>query len=205
MPFVPVVGVALAEIRLLLFGQRIELTQYYNFDDPPPTSAMDTLAASLITWFDTELSTPLSSNLSLREVAVTDLSTATSPQVTAVPVTSVAGKDDSPSTPGNVALCVSFRTIFRGRSFRGRNFVPGIPADQIVGNTINDPVAGAIQDAYFQLLSDHSSSLDGQWGVVSRFTGGAPRAAGVFTPITTVVLVDRNVDSQRRRLTGRGE
>lgn len=205
MAFIPVNGVALAEIRLSLFGQKIELTQYYNFDDPPPTSAMTTLGESLVDWFDTQLSTPLSTNLGLREVVVTDLSTATSPQVTVLPTATVTGKDDAPASPGNVALCVSFRTVFRGRSFRGRNFVPGIPSDQITGNTVATGVVEAIESAYNVLRVEHTASIDGQWGVVSRFSLGAPRVAGVFTPITTIVVVDANVDSQRRRLTGRGE
>ena len=48
------------------------------------------------------------------------------------------------------------------------------------------------------------------WVVASRFSGvdaegdPIPRAAGITTPITTVLIVDNLVDSQRRRLSGRG-
>jgi hypothetical protein len=40
---------------------------------------------------------------------------------------------------------------------------------------------------------------------VSRYANGAPRTVGIATPVTSVVLVDQRVDSQRRRLVGIGE
>jgi len=47
--------------------------------------------------------------------------------------------------------------------------------------------------------------------VASRFSGvdgdgkPIPRTAGVVTPISNVIVVDRVLDSQRRRLPGRGQ
>jgi hypothetical protein len=40
--------------------------------------------------------------------------------------------------------------------------------------------------------------------VVSRYHLGAPRVTGIATPVITYLATDNNVDSQRRRLTGRG-
>jgi hypothetical protein len=41
--------------------------------------------------------------------------------------------------------------------------------------------------------------------VVSRYSNGQPRAVGVATPVTSALLVDTRVDTQRRRLVGIGE
>jgi hypothetical protein len=44
----------------------------------------------------------------------------------------------------------------------------------------------------------------GTWVVVSRFSGGVERVTGVTTPVVQAAYHDLNLDSQRRRLTGRG-
>lgn len=204
MPFVPVPAVALAEVRMLLFGQQIENTLYFKFGGSPTTLDMNGLGDDLIDWWDLQYSQPLSTQLTLREIAVTSLVSATAPAVVRTPSSPLAGKDDAPASPGNVALAISFRTVNRGRSFRGRNFIPGIPNDQITGNTVASGVVEAIEGAYADLLTRHSISGDGAWVVVSRFTAGAPRTTGVATDVTSASVVDPLVDSQRRRLTGRG-
>jgi hypothetical protein len=76
-------------------------------------------------------------------------------------------------------------------------------------NQIDSATAAAFVDAY-SLLLDFGQDIGASWVVVSRFSGvdangdPIPRAAGVTTPITSVLVVDNIVDSQRRRLPGRG-
>lgn len=189
---------------MTLYAQQIENTLYFRYSAEPTIEQLEALGDDLIDWWDLQYRQALSADLSLREVQVTALESSTASSVARTPDIPLVGLDGASGSPGNVALAVSFRTVNRGRSFRGRNFVSGIPNDQIAGNTIQPAVIEAVQGAYVDLLDRHNTIGEGQWVVVSRFTDGAPRTEGVATTITSVSIVDPLVDSQRRRLTGRG-
>lgn len=204
MAFIPVADTVLVEMRMELFAQRVENTLYFRKVGGFSIPQMTGLANDLIIWWATQFNIPVSTDLTLREVVVTDLSTATGPSVTVnAPTPLPHGVSPVAGLPGNVALCVSLRTVNRGRSFRGRNFVPGLPESAVVGNTVDPTVVSAVQAAYNGIPAAIVTS-PWDWVVVSRFTAGAPRAAGVATPVLTAIVVDPFVDSQRRRLTGRG-
>jgi len=74
----------------------------------------------------------------------------------------------------------------------------------VIGNTVDGAVVLDLQAAYNDL---RSLPFDNPWEhcVISRFNAGAPRTTGVATKVTSCVVVDPYVDSQRRRLTGRGQ
>lgn len=204
MAFVPVADTVLVEMRMGLFAQQIESTLYFRKVGGFSTPQMIGLANDLLIWWATQYNIPLSVDLTLREIVVTDLSTAIGPSVTvAAPFPLPNGVSPVAGLPGNVALCVSFRTLNRGRSFRGRNFVPGMPESAVIGNTVDPTVVAAVQNAYNGIPGAIVTS-PWDWVVVSRFTAGAPRVAGIATDVLTAVVVDPFVDSQRRRLTGRG-
>ena len=73
----------------------------------------------------------------------------------------------------------------------------------LAGNQLNNTHRGGMIAAYAQLVSDIHTGGN-ELVVCSRFHNKAPRTAGVGTEITRV-NVDINLDSQRRRLTGRGQ
>jgi hypothetical protein len=204
MPFVPVADTVLAEIRMELYGQRIENTLGFRLLGGSGTAEATALANDLTIWWAELYSVPLSNELSLREVTITDLASESgySVSVTA-PTPAPTGDVNAPGLPGNVAACISFRTVSRGRSFRGRNYVPGIAEASVSGNTLDATVRAGILAAYNGLAAAVVSD-DWEHVVISRFTDGAPRVAGVATPVTSYVFADNFVDSQRRRLTGRG-
>lgn len=204
MPFIPVADVVLLELRQSLFGQRIENTLYFRMLGGFGVAEMTDLCNDMLIWWTTNLSVQLSSDITIREMVCTDQSSGIGTSITQpAPTPNPAGAVGSPSLPGNSALCVSIRTLNRGRSFRGRNYVAGLPESKVVGNTVDTAAWGAIQAAYIDIPNAIVSS-PWEWVVVSRFTAGAPRVAGVATNVLTAVVVDPFVDSQRRRLTGRG-
>jgi len=204
MAAIPVADTCLLELRQVLFGQKIENTFGFRLDGGFGTMEMTGLMNDMLLWWTTELAPWLSADISLRELVCTDLSTITGPSVAqAAPVPNPDGGVGFGSLPGNCALCVSFRTNLRGRSYRGRNFVAGLPETEVTGNTVATATVNGIQDAY-QAIPASISSFPFEHTVISRFTAGAPRVAGASTPVTSYVVVDPFVDSQRRRLTGRG-
>jgi hypothetical protein len=204
MPFVPVNDTVLLEMRMSLYGQKIENTLYFRKSGGVGTSDATALMNDMLIWWTTLLSPALSQDISLREMVTTDLSSVSGFSVTQpAPTPNPVGGQAFPGAPGNVAFCVSFRTPNRGRSFRGRNYVAGLADSDITGNTLHTVRANEILSAY-QGIPFSITGSGFEWVVVSRFSGGVERPAGIATAITAVVIVDEFVDSQRRRLTGRG-
>jgi hypothetical protein len=195
----------MVELRQSLLGEKVENTLAFRKDGGFSTVDMTGLCNDLLLWWTTVYRGSMSIQLTIRELVCTDLSTQTGPVVTVVaPTPNPAGMVVQDSEPGNVSLCVSFRTIMRGRSYRGRNFVAGIPITARVGNTVTAGFAANIQGAYNALPASIVTS-PWEWVVVSRFTNGAPRVAGAATPVESAAVVDNNIDSMRRRLAGRGQ
>lgn len=210
MPFVPVANTVEVELRMLLDSQHIENTLYFNMGGAPDPDQMNDLGNALITWWEDQYSTQASTSLELREVVVTSLQSATAPQISVAPAVSAFGDLSSPVLPSNVSLCLSLRTASRGRSFRGRNYFAGLTESQVSGNTVSDPTVDALIDIY-DLLRVTPVHDSGEHCVVSRFSGvdpvthrPIPRVAGINTLVTSVIVVDKTIDSMRRRLPGRG-
>lgn len=205
MPFVPGPDVAQVELVMSLDGQIIENTLYFQSSADLSIELMGDLANALLGWWEDQIAPGVSESLALTQVVVTDLSTQTSPGILVPAVPAITGDGTSPALPNNVALVVSFRTAFRGRSSRGRNYVAGLQESQTTQSHIDAGVADFFADAYAQLIGPGTLVAGLQWGVFSRFTNGNPRTTGLFRPITSVTVVDNTLDSQRRRLPGRGQ
>jgi len=211
MPFVPVPNCVEAEIRMTWDLQEVENTLYFDFGDTPTVGGMVTLMNDLFDWWTTNMAPLIFGGVQLREIVVTDISSATGPQVSFTPPIAEFGSASGASLPNNVSFTVSFRTASRGRSFRGRNYVVGLTEGAVVGNTVDTAVVNAYIAAYAELKNSPILD-DGVWSVVSRFSGvnpttgkPIPRTTGIATPITSVIVVDSTIDSQRRRLPGRGK
>jgi hypothetical protein len=210
MPFVPSANVALAEYRMELDAQDIEGTLYFLNSTGWDVAKLTDLNNFIAGWWSGSYATQCSADLFLREVATTDLTTATSSSVTLPAAADTRGDSAQPALPNNVALSVSFRTTQRGRSFRGRNYYAGLTEGQVLANTVLAGAVIAIREIFEELLTVADFVSDTQWVVLSRFSGvdgngdPIPRAAGLATPINSVVVVDGIVDSMRRRLPGRG-
>lgn len=205
MPFIPTAGTAEVEIRQMLFGQLIENTLYFFQEGGWTSGDLLTLAGAVSGWFVEEILPNLSEDLTLREVVARDISTATGAQVVVAASGTINGGVANPSTPSNVSIAISFRTAMSGRSFRGRNFMAGFSGNDVGDNLLSAAVADALVGAYNLLQSAVADVLpDAVWVVVSRFALGAARLAGEVTPILVATLTDYFIDSQRRRLTGRG-
>lgn len=204
MPYVPAPDVALAELQMSIDGQIVENTLYFQASAGLDLALMDDLANALATWWEDFMAPGLTSSLSLTGVGVTDLTTNTSPGIFHPVVPNVPGEGGSPALPNNVALCVSFRSAFRGRSARGRNYVVGLQENQVIMSHVDTGVSDFFITAYQQLQGAGDFVPGLQWGVLSRFSGGVPRVTALFRPIIAVTVVDDTIDSQRRRLPGRG-
>lgn len=193
-----------------LDAQQIENTLYFEKDSAVGPADLTGLNSDLFLWWTDNYSGLVTSQVELREIVSTDLTTATSGQA----IRSGSGElgtDGFSAVPSNVALTVAFKTGSRGRSFRGRNYISGIASTELATqNSFESSYLTSVQTAY-ELLLTGTVDASLTWVVLSRFSGvdptthePIPRVAAVATPITTVTFADNVVDSMRRRLPGRG-
>lgn len=105
--------------------------------------------------------------------------------------------------PGNVSFAVKHLTERSGRSYRGRSYVCGFPASFIVGNELATSTIAAAVNLFNQIRID-AQNLGFTFSVCSRFENKQPRQVAILTPVTLSTGSDTTVDSQRRRLPGRG-
>lgn len=210
MPFVPVPDTVMVEMRMTCHSQKVENTLYFTGGFSDETLPAE-LALVMESWWTDNYAPLVSEDVTLVETVVTDLSSETGFQVSQAPALLTTGTISGfGSLPNNASLAVSFRTGQRGRAFRGRNYIVGITESQVERSEMDTTTANAWQAAYTAIL-DAVADLSCNWSVVSRFSGvdgdgkPIPREEGVASLVTNVVIVDRVIDSQRRRLPGRGQ
>jgi hypothetical protein len=203
MPFVPFASAVEAELVYSWDGQICENTLYFDLGVIPGVPEMYDLADMLYDWWNTSLKPLQVSTVSLTRILVTSLNTATSPGIERTTGLPAVGTNAGVPLPNNVTGAVTFITGLRGRSYRGRNYVLGLSADMLSLNTILPTPINQYQNAYDDLLAA-ATTAGFPWVVASRQTAGAWRANGVITPVTAIRM-ENTVDSQRRRLPGRGQ
>lgn len=211
MPFVPVPNTALIEVVYEWDDQIVENTLYYKNTSTPGLTELAALTDAIRAYIVDQLLPALTSAIQLVRVVGTLLDVVDGLQVFSTTDLPIAGAGGS-GVPNNVALCVSFKTANRGRSARGRNFIPGLPVAGVTNNTVGSTLRTAFETAYTGLIGIGG---DDGWSmvVVSRFSGftivdgkkvPTPRTEGITYDITNTTIIDPTVDSQRRRLPGRG-
>lgn len=204
MDFVPVPDGALVEIVATLDGQVCENTLWFQSSGDFNASDLLDLGNGVLEWWGAQMAPGISDQVSITGANVTDMRTQTGPGVFVLPAAPMAGEGTSPPLPNNVALCISFRTAFRGRSARGRNYIFGLQENQSTKSHVDAGVTDFFQDAYATMIGAGTLVAGWQWSVVSRITAGNPRTSALVRPVIAAVIVDPVLDSQRRRLPGRG-
>lgn len=212
MPFVPVANTAEVEAVYTLDAQIVENTMYFRMASTPTLSDLNALLEEVNTTIRSGLLPLLAGAIQLIRVVGTLIDVIdglTALSTTSLPAGGGSGDEFEPS---NVAACVSLRTASSGRSFRGRNYIAGLPDGATVGNTLSSTFTTGVLD-FYDTLRASVADLGWEMVVVSRFSGftivdgkkvPTPREEGIATPITGVIFTDSTVDSQRRRLPGRG-
>lgn len=201
MAYVPATNVLMVELRGTLFGEEVENTLYFAHTGSIDAGEVDNLFDWLEGTFLDELKEHISNSYAWDELYGTDLTTQTSPTYSRVFGSAITGElNTSPCLPGNICVCVSFRTSARGRSSRGRNYVSGIYEEGVTGNTLNTTLVNNIVASYELLLGGGTFPANWQWVVISRRGDGADRPAALIREITDVLSTDLTVDSQRGRL-----
>ena len=203
MPTIPVPNVAQVEAIYSMNGQVVE--NVFHYQQPGPVNAVELAAfgdAWIAEWVINQ-KPYINNEVTLTAVKVTDLTTNVSPTVTVATGLPQAGSQSGVLLPNNVSLVFTKRTNLRGRSQRGRTYWPGLGEPNVINNAVTPALVTAIAVGLSAMRTVVSAAGSWEMVVVSRYTNNNPRAAGIFTPVTGFTS-DGVVDSQRRRLPGRG-
>jgi|SRR5436853_1702729 len=202
MPFQPAPSIAQAVIEGSVDSQLTVNDTFWFSSGAITPVALALLGNALSAWVTASFAPLISRDWTANRARVFDLSTPTGPQYD-IGLASVGGVDVE-AAPNNVAACVSIRTAQRGRSGRGRNYVPAIPNSLITLNTMDPTFMSDMLSAYSSLIGAGTFAAGWQWVVLSRITGGVPRANGIGIPVTSVTFVGNSVRSMRSREVGHG-
>lgn len=203
MTYQPVAATIGLELVYTLDNQIVENTLYVRKDDPVVIDDLLIIADAAIEWWAADIAPTLSNRLTLQRVIGTDLSSATGPAVLDTGFLPASGGVNSDPVPNNCALCITFATALRGRSFRGRNYIPAIPEANVALNTVDSAVAEDLRAGYANFNSHLPDGF--RHVVVSRTVNGVVQMPSALTnDVISYVLTDLTIDSQRRRLPGRG-
>lgn len=205
MAFIPTPNCAQIELMYSWSGQTCETVLHYQFSADANVTRLTALADACITLWTTNVKPLMASTLSLVSVIATDLENQNGPSITRAGGLPSAGTQTGDCLPNNCALVITKRTANRGRSFRGRIYSPAIPEPQTANNTPTTTFVNQLVTAWSTFISVTITGPEVvPLGVISKFANNTPRAEGIFTPVTNLTS-DGVLDSQRRRLPGRGK
>lgn len=203
MAFIPAVNTIRAVMEYNHIGQKCENVFHAQMAGAVSLTDLTDLAGTLVNWFDTQLQPLVSNGTSLDKVTCRDMTVESGAAIeftTDLPMVGTGGS----ALPGNVTVATKWSTGLAGRSFRGRTYLIGLPVGNNTGsaNVLDAGYASDLDDAMEALIADITVD-DRTFVVASFFHDNAPRVTAVLTPIVAA-SVDTNLDSQRRRLAGRG-
>lgn len=203
MPFQPVENTCRVELRYTWNLQQCMNTLYFHNALGWSVDALNDLCSEMFSIWQEHWKPQQASTVTLREIVATQLEGEIDNQYTLLAPIGSVGTAATPSLPNNVSFCISFRTGLTGRSARGRNFFIGLVEGAVVDSTVNSASINAIVAGYQAVLALNVADAQ-QWVVLQRYSEGNLLPSGITRPIKSVIVVDAIVDSQRRRLPGRG-
>lgn len=157
---------------------------------------MQLLATDIVAWWEDFLRVGIPASVSLQQVQVRLLDPSNPIAYDFAPSPPIPGTSSDPASPANVSLTVSWRTGLAGRKYRGRIYVPGIT--EAVAQLFDDASAAFVTQMALAGAELISGALSGT-GLLAIFHLNT----NTFTYVTSVVI-ESLLDSQRRRLAGRG-
>lgn len=204
-PFIPVPNTASVELIWSFNGVVMENVFHVKKASPYSLADLQALRALVITWDAANFFNVRSGSCTLNRVRTKALDTNTSPtEDYNLPVPKPGSGAGTP-LPGNSTFCFKLVTGRSGRSYRGRWYLCGMHTG-LLGTTANQFLVSSANYALTQFadLIVRLTAASQTLVVVSYRQNKAWLLVGVPTAVLNFTVVDYNLDSMRKRLTGRG-
>lgn len=205
MPPIIAPGVVRVEMHFTYQGSKV-MNVYHIKDNNPPVDETDLhlYANTFKNWWLDIMRPAISRDATLTDVAARELIDGGIAVLESEGLPA-AGTRDVTGAPGNVTLAIHWGTGLMGRSYHGRTYHIGLPNDQFANGHMLAPALATLLDHYNALrVALDNAFVAADFAVLSTVHGGFPRGTPIATPITGVAIDDA-LDSQRRRLPGRGQ
>lgn len=205
--FIPVPNTALVEMLYTSAGHTIENTFHVAKGSPFSGADLITLANVFDDWdgnvaYADRWQAVRGSATILFLVDTKALDTSSSPTYGKA-IANRAGGRTGTQMPPNVSFALSLRTGLAGRSQRGRIYAPGLSSGDINVPPSQNQIVAASATALVASLTKLKTLLTtaGFTLVVTSFrTGGAYRAVGQNTPVTSILYTTLKLATMRRRV-----
>lgn len=207
MPVAFDVSVVEAQMRYTCLNERVMNTLWFRHTSQgaPGPGDMEALANALLTWWTGFLRPMQHQSTTLREIYLRQAVQDGAQEFSLIPLLNNGGTLNEPPSPNNVTLVISFRSSFSGRARRGRNYSIGMTEPSTVGNQALVNYVDDFVAAYSALPAAIDTETEFEHIIYSQYLGNNPRGLfPIITPVTAYLVTDANLDSQRRRLAGRG-
>lgn len=202
--FIPLPNGVVVCFDLITAGQNWQFCLGLRLPGGAPTpSDLTAIASAASSWATASLMPQLHNSSAMRQVRATDFTVQGGPQ--AIVLNTTAGGQVGTSVTNGQPAVVSIRTAKRGRSYRGRVYISGLPDNSKVSAVDMSAAAGTAMSGIFATLDAALLALTNsvEVGVWSRQHNGVVTTPGQFNRAIAYVT-DTHYDSQRRRLAGRG-
>src|SRR5688572_16695417 len=159
MAFQPVGNAAETVIKGKLAGEDAFVTQGWLGTVGFTLGNMNELATEVEDWWYNQVMPSLPATYVFNEVVVNDLRSQTGLFAASNTYAGEIGGTGQPAMPNNCTFCIKFSTGLRGRTQRGRNYIPGIPYNQATQNTVYTAWADGMVNAYTNLTAASGFSM----------------------------------------------
>ena len=203
MPFISIPNTLSVEMRATLFEQEVENTFYVQVPGGYAFADLESVGTIFETWADEFLSGLLPGSVRIDEFYIRGMENASDLERTVVLSPGIVGIRAGAGAPGNVTLAIKRLTGFTGRDHKGRIYLLGLSKNDVTGNVVAEDLA----NAWVETLDELTAGLLAEGyiaSVVSKLDQGGLTPHGRAFAITNWAVTDFAVDSQRRRLAGRG-
>lgn len=201
--FIPVPHTAKAVMRYSLFGQTVENVFHFLGPDDFNVATCQLLAETMQLEWNNIVKSTLSPQLELLDITVTGIHTRFGPQFIA-PVGVTGTNIGAAFADPGATLAIKFGTAQIGRSYRGRMYWPCLQAPEVTAGVVNSAYASGLAVAMQAFFGQVGASAGVEHVIVSYQNDCIWRTVGLPVLVTSYTVTDYNVDSQRRRLIGRG-
>jgi hypothetical protein len=203
-PFIPVPNVFKVQLVYTLYSQRIENVFNVRSGGGVTAADADRIQGIFATWWNATARPQVSLSTSLVLMVLDALDAAVSLHREYTTGWTAVGSNGSAALPGGSTTCIKLATGTRGRSYRGRIYWPGLPGANVSAGLLTTAYRDALAAAVNTLRTNLAADVAGdKLVIVSYCSNKVWRAAGVATEVTSA-SAHTLVDSQRRRLIGRG-
>lgn len=203
MAFIPTAGAVRTDLGYVNWNQSVHNILWFSRDGNWTETEREGLNTAIAGWWETSMKSNISSSCALASLTTVNQENQNAPASTLIISPVSGGTISGLQLPTGTALCATLRTDLRGRNYRGRMYLPGIPLtkQESATNATNAYIADLL--TALAALKTVIEGLGAIWVVVSHYLNKVARANGVKTPITAISM-DSYFDSQRRRLGLRG-